>query len=144
MGLSGPTPVTQTIPLNSNSNCTNAGQGAICQAALPLAPGVYAAAVSESGLGNAFAGVQTIAFAVSYGSGTVVNVTLSGVPAQVNIVPGAPMSATNAQSGVDLYGAGRHQLVAQLVDANQNVIIGATPPVVTVTQTGGVAPMMTF
>jgi hypothetical protein len=137
LSLSGPTSATQTIPLNAASNCANAASGAICQASLPLVPGVYSAIVSEAGASSAFGSMQTIAFAVPYGSGTIVNLTLSGLPAQVQVLPGSPMSVENAQDGIDLYGAGKHLLVAQLVDANQNIIVGATAPSATVTQSGG-------
>ncbi|MBV8116470.1 MAG: hypothetical protein JOZ01_00755, partial [Candidatus Eremiobacteraeota bacterium] len=114
--------------------------GAVCQTALPLAPGNYTATVATSGGGapaNAFGGAQTIAFNVSYGASNVVNLVLSGVPAQVAIVAGSSMSYQNAQGGIDLYGAGKHQLVAQLVDSNQNIIVGASAPTVAVTQVGG-------
>ena len=138
LNLSGPTSATQTIGLTAGAgSCANvAAGGAVCQASLPLAAGNYTAAVSEMGasLPN---GVQTIAFAVAYGTGTVVNLTLSGVPQQLAVLSGSTMGYVNAQGGIDLYGAGKHQVVAQLVDANQNIIVGSTSPVVSVVQTGG-------
>jgi hypothetical protein len=141
LSLTGPTPMTQTIPLVAGSpGCVNVSSGAVCQAALPLAPGNYSAFVAVSGSASAagaFGGTQSIAFAVSYGAANVVNLTLSGVPAQVDVVPGSPMSYENAQGGVDLYGAGRHQLVAQLVDPNQNIIVGTASPAISVSQVSG-------
>lgn len=138
LNLSGPTPATETIGLTPGSaSCVNvAAGGAVCQASLPLSAGNYTAAVSEVGAAMPN-GMQTIAFAVAYGSGTVVNLTLSGVPQQVAVLAGSSMSYLNAQGGVDLYGAGKHQLVAQLLDANQNIVVGGASPVVTVAQTGG-------
>ncbi len=139
LNLNGPTPATQTIGLTSASGtCANvAAGGAVCQAALPLAPGNYTAAISEIGASVPPNGTQTIAFAVTYGAGTVVNLTLSGVPQQLVVLSGSTMTYQNPQAGIDLYGAGKHQLVAQLLDANQNIIIGAASPVVSVAQTGG-------
>lgn len=137
LSLSGPTSLTQTIGLTSGAGgCVNASSGAVCQASLPLAPGNYTAVVSESGSSVA-GGAQTIAFTVGYGAGTVVGLTLAAVPAAVHVMPGSSMSYENAQGGIDLYGAGKHQLVAQLTDANQNIIVGAASPAVTVTQIGG-------
>ena len=139
LNLSGPTPAAQTIGLTPGSGaCANAGGGgAVCQASLPLAAGNYTAAVSEMGAGAMPNGTQTIAFAVTYGAGTVVNLTLSGVPQQLAVLAGSSMSYQNAQGGIDVYGAGKHQLVAQLVDANQNIIVGSASPAVSVSQAGG-------
>src|SRR5581483_7600161 len=39
MNVTGPTPVTVTIPLTPAGQCVNAGNGAVCQAALSLQPG---------------------------------------------------------------------------------------------------------
>lgn len=143
LNLSGPTPLTQSIALTSGSpGCVNVAQGAICQAALSLQPGTYTALVAtystpSAAPGSQIAGAQTIAFAVSYGAANVVNVALSGVVAQVDVVPGTSMSAENAQDGIDLYGAGKHQLIAQLLDANQNIVLGPTAPAVNAVQVGG-------
>jgi hypothetical protein len=138
LSLSGPTPLTQTIGLAAGSpGCANVASGAVCQAALPLLPGVYTAVVAVSGSQGGFGGVQTIAFTVAYGSANVVNLAFAGVPAQLDVVPGSPMSYENAQGGIDLYGAAKHQLVAELVDANQNIIVGSASPTVTASQMGG-------
>jgi hypothetical protein len=142
LSLSGPTPVTQTIPLTAGSpGCANVSSGAVCQSSLPLVPGVYTAVVSAYGAtgasAGAFVGTQTIAFTVAYGVANVVNLVLAGVPAQVDIVPGSSMSYENAQGGIDLYGNGKHQLVAQLIDASQNIVVGSAPPTITAAQVGG-------
>jgi len=135
LSLNGPTSTSATIPLTSGSSgCANAGNGAVCQAALPLVPGVYTASVAVAGAGGP---PQTIAFSVAYGSGTVVNLVLSGIPAQVAILPASSMSYMNAQDGIDLYGAGKHQLLAQLLDANQNIIVGPGSPLVNASQVSG-------
>ena len=65
------------------------------------------------------------------------SISPSGVPAQVDIVPGSSMSAENAQDGIDLYGAGKHLLVAQLLDANQNIILGRPRRAINVVQNAG-------
>ena len=143
LNVSGPTALVQSIVLTAGSpGCVSAGASAICQAALSLQPGTYSAAVATYATptavpGNQIAGTQTIAFTVSYGASNVVNVALSGVVAQVGVVPGSSMSAENAQSGIDLYGTGKHQLVAQLLDANGNIVLGPAAPTVNAVQAGG-------
>ena len=143
INVTGPTPLSQTIALSPGSpGCVNATAGAVCQAALALLPGNYTATVAtyasaNPSPANAVGAAQTIAFAVSYGAPNVVNLTLSGVPTQVDVVPGSSMSAENAQDGIDLYGAGKHPLVAMVLDANSNVILGPSAPAITVAQTGG-------
>jgi hypothetical protein len=90
---------------------------------------------------SAIGGPQTIAFTVAYGAPNVVNLTPSGTIAQVDVVPGSSMSTENAQDGIDLYGGGKHQLVAELLDSNQNIIVGPSVPSFNVVQTGGAAPL---
>jgi hypothetical protein len=143
LNLSGPTSTSQTIPLTSGSpGCVSAPNGATCQVGLPLLPGVYTAVVAAYGSpnaspGNALGGAQTIAFTVVYGASNVVNLTLTGAPAQLDVVPGSSMSNENAQDGIDLYGAGRHPLIVQMLDANQNIIVGSASPAFNVTEAGG-------
>ncbi|HEY1655592.1 MAG TPA: hypothetical protein VGF86_10785 [Candidatus Tumulicola sp.] len=143
LSVNGPTPVNQTVVLTAGApGCVNVTGGAICQAALALLPGSYAAVVatfsSPNPTGaNAVGNPQTIAFTVSYGGSNVVNLALAGTVAQVDVVPGSSMSGENAQAGIDLYGAGKHQLVAQLLDGNQDIILGPSAPAVAVAQVGG-------
>jgi hypothetical protein len=143
VSVAGPTSLTQTIAVAPGSpGCANVSAGAVCQAALGLLPGNYTATVAAYASANpspvnAVGGAQTIAFAVAYGAANVVNLALSGIPTQVDVVPGSSMSAENAQDGIDLYGAGKHPLVAMVLDANSNIILGPSAPSVTVAQTGG-------
>jgi hypothetical protein len=143
LNLSGPTPATQTISLTAGAaGCVSTNAGGICQTALPLLPGTYTAVVAayasaNTSQANMLGNAQTIAFTVTYGGSNIVNLALAGVPAQVAVVPASSMSAVNAQGGVDLYGAGKHQLLAQLMDANQNIILGSTAPAINVSQAGG-------
>ncbi|MGA8534772.1 MAG: hypothetical protein WB615_11730 [Candidatus Tumulicola sp.] len=142
LNLIGPTTVTQTIALTAGSSgCANVASGAVCQTALPLVPGNYTAVVSAYGSANAsanaFGATQTIAFSVAYGTANVVNLVVAGIPSQIAIVPGSSMSYQNAQGGIDLYGAGKHVLVAQLVDSNQSIVVGSASPTVTAGDVGG-------
>ncbi|MEO9025897.1 MAG: hypothetical protein ABI329_02460 [Candidatus Tumulicola sp.] len=143
LNLSGPTPVAQTIVLSAGApGCVNVTGGAICQAALPLLPGTYTAVAATYGSTNAspanmLGSAATIGFTVAYGAANVVNLTPAGIPSRLDVVPGSMMSDENAQGGIDLYGAGKHQLLAQLIDANQNIIVGSASPTVSAIQAGG-------
>ena len=69
-------------------------------------------------------GSAAIAFTVAPSSNNVLSLTLGGVPSQIAVVPASSMSAQNAQGGIDLYGAGKHLLLVEMLDANQNVMVG--------------------
>ncbi|MBV8489373.1 MAG: hypothetical protein JO199_02495, partial [Candidatus Eremiobacteraeota bacterium] len=149
LNLSGPTPSTQTMLLTPGSpGCSPASVagGSVCQSVLSLAPGNYTAAVatySSPAISSAAqtAPAQTIAFSVASTSGSIVNLAVGTVPQGVNVVPASATSATNAQGGVDLFGAGKHQLLVELQDANDNVIVGTGAPLFSVTQVGGALPL---
>ena len=47
------------------------------------------------------------------------------------------MSALNAQGSIDLYGAGKHLLIVELLDANQNVMVGGGGATFGFSQAGG-------
>lgn len=142
LNVSGPTPTTASIPITSAGQCVNVGGGAVCQAALSLQPGSYTALVTLYGTSNAapssqLGSAQTIAFGVGYGAPNVVNVTLSGTVAQVDVAPGSSLSGENAQGGIDLYGGGKHVLIAQLLDAAGNIVLVAGTPSISIAQSGG-------
>jgi hypothetical protein len=82
---------------------------------------------------------QTIALTVGYAGPNAVNVAYGGTPAQVQLVPSGPNAAFNAQGGIDLFGAGKHVLLAQLVDVNQNVLLEPSQPAYALSQTSGAA-----
>lgn len=143
INIVGPTSLNQTIGLTPGANgCAASPGGTTCQAAFPLAPGTYTASISLYAASNAspatmIANAQNVAFAVTTAGNGIVNLTLAGTPAQLALVPASPTSVLNAQDGIDLYGAGKHQLVVELLDARQNVIIGGSLPNFTLNQAGG-------
>jgi hypothetical protein len=145
ISFSGPTTLSQTVSFGAgSSNCIAATNATTCQAAFALAPGTYTATVTlySSGVPSPAAALnaqQTIAFTVSYAGSNIINLAYGGTPAQAQLVPAASNAATNAQGGIDLYGAGKHLLLAQLVDANQNVLLEPLQPAYSVSQTSGVA-----
>ncbi|HYL27226.1 MAG TPA: hypothetical protein VEW74_05280, partial [Candidatus Nitrosotalea sp.] len=115
INVTGPTTISQVVSVGPNSSgCTPGVGGSTCQLALSLPAGTYAGTV----------GGAAIAFTVAPGSNNALNLTLGGTASQIAIVPASPMSAQNAQGGIDLLGAGRHPLLVEMLDANNNVMVG--------------------
>jgi hypothetical protein len=141
--VSGPTPANATINLSSSSTtCAPSASGTTCQAALGLGPGTYLATVTLYNNANAsplaaVGSAQTVAFTVTNGGSNVVNLAIGATPADIVLVPATAMAAQNAAGGIDLYGAGKHQLAVEMLDANANVIVGGPPMNYNVTSSGG-------
>lgn len=131
INVTGPTTIAQTVSVGPNSGgCTPSPGGSTCQLSLSLPAGSYTGTI----------GSAAIAFTVTPGSNNALNLTLGGVPAQIAIVPGSFTSAPNSTGGIDLYGAGKHLLVVEMLDANQNVIVGGGVGF-TLAQIGGSLPL---
>ncbi|MBV9718410.1 MAG: hypothetical protein JOZ77_03775 [Candidatus Eremiobacteraeota bacterium] len=132
INVTGPTTISQTVSLGPNSNgCTPASGGANCQLALSLPAGTYTGTI----------GSAAIAFTVTAGSNNVLNLTLGGVPSQLAVVPASSLSGANPQGGIDLYGAGKHLLLVEMLDANQNVMVGGAGTALGLSQAGGSLPV---
>lgn len=144
INVTGPMSISQTVAIGPNSNgCSPASGGTLCQATLQLAAGSYTGTIAAyaSGGSSSLGPPSAIAFTVAPGANTVVNLTLNAVPAELAIVPASLMSGVNAQGGIDLYGAGKHALLVQLLDANNNVIIGGPPATFSISPAGGALPL---
>jgi hypothetical protein len=132
INMSGPTTISQTVSVGPNATgCTPSSGGTTCQLALTLPAGTYTGTI----------GASAVAFTVAATTSNVLNLTTSGVPAQLQIVPASAMSGQNSQGGVDLYGAGKHAFLVELLDANQNVIIGSGGASYSLSQAGGSLPL---
>ena len=144
ISVSGPSSVSQTMGLTpASTGCAPVnGGGLVCQLAMSLGTGNYTAAITAYGQASAAPGTQigspqTVAFTVVAGGNNIVNLSLGGVPAALDIAPGSQMSGETAQGTIDLYGSGKHPLVVQMVDANQNIIVAGMAPSYVVTQAAG-------
>ena len=134
INVNGPAAISQTLAVGPNAGgCAPTTGGTSCQLTLALPAGTYMGTI---GVANTAASTA-IAFTVTPNGQNVFGVTLSGVAAQVSLVPASSLSAQNPQGGVDLYGSGRHPLLVEALDANQNVIVGNSPGTFTLSQTGG-------
>ncbi|MBV8343981.1 MAG: hypothetical protein JO190_03180 [Candidatus Eremiobacteraeota bacterium] len=132
INMNGPTSISQSVTVGPNAaGCSPAPGGSTCQLALTLPAGTYAGTI----------GSAAVAFNVASSATNSLNLTLSGVPAQMQIVPGSFMSAPNAQGGIDLFGAGKHALLVEMLDANQNIIIGNYGAIFSLSQAGGSLPL---
>lgn len=128
ISVTGPTTISQTVSVGPNSNgCSPTAGGSVCQLTLSLPAGTYVGTV----------GGTAVAFAVAAGTNNTLGLTLGGVPSQVAVVPASSASSENAQGGIDLYGAGKHPLLVEILDANQNVMIGSSGATFTLSQAGG-------
>lgn len=126
--VSGPAAISQTVSVGPNaSGCAPSAGGSTCQLSLSLPAGTYTGTV----------GSAAIAFNVVPASNNVLNLTLGGVPSQVVVVPASLMSTQNPQGGIDLYGAGKHLLLVEMLDANQNVMVGGGGASFAMSQAGG-------
>ncbi len=131
INMSGPASINQAVTVAPNAaGCAAVAGGTSCQLTLSLPSGTYVGTI----------GGTAVAFTVAATTNNQLALTVGGTPAQVAIVPASPMSVSSGQGGIDLYGAGRHPLVVEMLDANQNVIVG--PPVsFSMSQAGGSLPM---
>jgi hypothetical protein len=128
ISISGPTAISQTLSVGPNSTgCSPAPGGSSCQLALSLPAGVYTGTI----------GSAAIAFTVTPGTSNALNLTLGGVPAQIAVVPASFTSSQNAQGTIDLFGAGKHPLLVEMLDANQNVMVGGSGANFSLNQAGG-------
>jgi hypothetical protein len=134
ININGPSPIAQTVTVGPNaSGCAPASGGTSCQLSLALPAGTYSGTVGPP---NA-ASPTAVAFTVTPNAPNLFALTTGGVPAQLTVVPASAMSAVNAQGGLDLYGAGRHPVLVEALDQNQNVIVGGGASTFTLTQAGG-------
>jgi hypothetical protein len=132
INVSGPATISQTVALGPNaSGCTPSAGGSTCQLSLSLPAGTYTGTV----------GAAAIAFTIVPNSNNVLNLTLGGVPSQLDVVPASFTSAQNAAGGIDLFGAGKHVLLVEMLDANQNVMVGGSGATFAMSQAGGSLPI---
>lgn len=134
INVSGPVTISQSVSVGPNAGgCSPAPGGTLCQLSLALPAGTY---IGTIGSGN-----SAVAFTVAASTGNTINLTLGGVPSAVSVVPASFLSVANPQGGIDFYGAGRHPLVVEMLDANQNVIVSNAPVSFALSQAGGALPL---
>ena len=134
ISVNGPAAITQTVTVGPNANgCSPANNGTSCQVALAMPAGTYSGTIGAPNANNATA----VAFTVTPNGQNLVALATGGIPAQVQIVASSPLAASSAQNGIDFYGGGRHPVVVEALDANQNVIVGGPPGNFSLNMSGG-------
>ncbi|HTA37620.1 MAG TPA: hypothetical protein VK760_01020, partial [Candidatus Acidoferrales bacterium] len=118
--------------------CTPSSGTLVCTEVLALAPRAYTAtfATYDAPLdgngnpqGNQLSANQNLAFAVAAGVANVVRVTLGGIPASVELVPGNPSSLTGTTGlGYSLSKCGSDRVSVVGLDADGNAILGPGQP----------------
>ena len=121
LSFAGPTTISQVVTVGPNAGgCTPAPGGTSCQVSLSIPVGTYVGTIGASNSGTPVA----VAFTVAPSGQNVFGVATGGVPDSLAVVPASSLSAQNPQGELDLYGAGRHPVLVEALDANENVIVG--------------------
>jgi antitoxin (DNA-binding transcriptional repressor) of toxin-antitoxin stability system len=143
----GATPlISEAIPLTATSpNCSATPNSILCTASFALSPGSYVASVTlydgaVSGgkvTGNALSTAQNVPFTVVANQNNAIFMTLSGIPASVNVapLPGQAWVSGNVASGFTLPAGKTTQFSAVALDADGDAIIGPGAPSISVTST---------
>ena len=140
--ISGPTNVGQVVNLTPTSTgCTSTVASTLCVLTLSLAPGSYTGNVTTydqtGAAGNTLSTAQNIGFTVTAGQSNSINMVLSGVPAKLLVLPGGTSAATDASGTIDLVGTSHAKLLAEALDADNNIILGTGSPTFTISQPSG-------
>lgn len=134
------TNVDQVVNLTPTSTgCTSTLATTQCTLTIALSPGnnfdATVTSYDQTGAaGNRLSTAQNVSFNVVAGTGNAIALTLSGIPARVAVLPGSLASTVALQGGIDLLGTGQHRLIAEALDADDNVIVGPGSPAFTVSQ----------
>ena len=126
----------------TSTGCTSTLTSTLCQLTVSLAPANnYNATVTtydQTGAnGSELSTAQNISFNVVAGQANTINMTLSGVPAQIIALPASGASTSNVTGGIDLIGTASSKLLAEALDADGNLILGAGSPTYSVSRTSG-------
>jgi hypothetical protein len=152
LSLTGPSSVNETVALtpSSNPNCLQSLSGTVCRFSMRLLAGNYVAdistfdAVACSGgtchipvSANELSTGQNVAVTIHGGVTNQADVTLSGIPASLAVVPTSVTSVSDV-GGYDLVGLGAHPFLIEALDADNNAIVGPGAPTYAVSETGTV------
>jgi hypothetical protein len=129
----------ETVSLTlSSGNCTSSLSDTYCNFAIQLAPGSYIVDLTAVDANyTPLSAASSIAFTVASGQNTAVPVTLSGIPAKLQVAPGALAVHGPSASGFTLYGSAPQNLVVAALDADGNIIIGPGAPTFTASVVSG-------
>src|ERR1700722_14642889 len=95
-----------TVGLTPTSGgCSSTLASTYCQLTVALAPGSYTATLTTEDANNTpLSSAESIAFTITAGTNNVIPITLSGIPATLQVTSGARAIHGAATSGLTLYG----------------------------------------
>jgi hypothetical protein len=139
--------VSKAIPLTASSpNCSATPDSILCTASFALSPGSYVASVTlydgpvtgGNVSGNPLSSAQNVPFKVVANQNNAIVMTLSGIPASVNVapLPGQAWVSGNVTSGFTLPSGTTTQFSAVALDADGDAIVGPGAPSISVSTTG--------
>lgn len=143
-----PTNIAEIVNLTPTSTgCTSTLTSTQCVLTVTLAPASnYNAEITtydQTGAnGNALSTGQDLAFTVSTGQANAINMTLSGIPTSIVVLPYSGTANTNVYGGIDLIGTAASKLLVEALDADGNIILGAGSPTIGATQKSGSLPLV--
>lgn len=138
----GTSVVNETAGLTPTSNgCSSTLASTECTLAISLPPGSYDAALSTydgaNATGNELSQGQLVDFTIVAGQANTIALTLSGIPASLQVIGAAYPVHGSQGTGFTLYGTAAQKLVVEALDADGNVIVGPGSPAFTVAQSSG-------
>jgi hypothetical protein len=127
-----------TVALTPTSGgCTSTLASTSCQLSLSLVPGNYTATLTaEDASAQALSIAQSIAFTVVAGTNTIA-LTLSGIPHELDVKPGARAVHGSQNEGLLLYGSSAQAFIVNVRDIDGNIIVGPGAPTYAVSLVSG-------
>jgi hypothetical protein len=126
-----------TVPLTpGSSDCTTTLSTTYCQLTVNLSFNTYTAIITAEDANSTPLSTTQVEFTVSNGQ-TVFPLTLSGIPAKLQVAPGALAVHGPSPSGFTLYGNGPQNVVVAALDPDGNIIVGPGAPTFTANVVSG-------
>lgn len=126
----------------TSTGCSSTLADLLCELTVSLAPATgYAATVTTydqtHGNGNVLSTGQNLDFDVTAGTNNEIDMTLSGVPASIVVLPGSGRSRLDENGSIDIIGTAASRLFVEALDADHQFIVGPGAPSFSVSQVSG-------
>ncbi|MGD1067793.1 MAG: hypothetical protein ABR975_13340 [Vulcanimicrobiaceae bacterium] len=138
----GVSQVNETAGLTpTSSGCSSTLATTVCTLAISLPPGSYDAAISTydgaNATGNELSQGQLVDFTIVAGQANAIALTLSGIPASLQVTGASFPVVGSLGGGFTLYGAAAQKLIVEALDPDGNVIVGPGSPTFTLAASSG-------
>jgi hypothetical protein len=126
-----------TVPLTpGSSDCTTTLSTTYCQLTVNLSFNTYTAIITAEDANATPLSSTQVQFTVLAGQ-TIVPLTLSGIPASLQVAPGALAVHGPSPSGFTLYGSSPQNFIVAALDPDGNIIVGPGAPTFTANVVSG-------